>query len=298
MPRPRDKLCAGPCGRLMYGGPGTLPEGQAKCRQCRALARQEKRCTVCDARFGDTRERPRSTCSDDCSREAVRRGARLGGGPRKGEHPCPDCGVPVHGHIARRCDPCRTTRQRAIWARKNAKRSALAAARRAAAPPRTPKSPPIPKPCLICGSPARKKFCSKQHADQWWNEQRAPRGPRACVCGQPTSSRRHHRCDRCRESSRRARRLYERGRAGKELEHEPYTLAEIAERDRQRCGICRRKVDMTLAVPDHGAPTIDHVIPLSMGGPDTPANVRLAHFICNSRRGAGSPDEVIQLALL
>ena len=30
--------------------------------------------------------------------------------------------------------------------------------------------------------------------------------------------------------------------------------------------------------------TIDHVVPLSLGGSHTPANVRAAHFMCNSRR--------------
>lgn len=34
------------------------------------------------------------------------------------------------------------------------------------------------------------------------------------------------------------------------------------------------------------APTLDHVIPLAKGGEHSRANVRCAHFICNSRRGA------------
>jgi 5-methylcytosine-specific restriction endonuclease McrA len=77
--------------------------------------------------------------------------------------------------------------------------------------------------------------------------------------------------------------------------HEPYTLAEIAARDRYTCGLCRKSVPMTLRVPHPKAPTIDHLVPVSDGGDDTRANVQLAHFICNSRRGAGG---VVQLALL
>jgi 5-methylcytosine-specific restriction endonuclease McrA len=78
---------------------------------------------------------------------------------------------------------------------------------------------------------------------------------------------------------------------------ESYTLAEIAVRDGHVCGICRKRVRMNLAVPHPEAPTIDHLIPVSEGGDDVKANVRLAHFLCNSTRGVGK-GEVIQLALV
>ncbi len=42
---------------------------------------------------------------------------------------------------------------------------------------------------------------------------------------------------------------------------------------------------MTLEVPALGAPTIDHVVPLTLGGNDVRVNVQLAHFSCNSRKG-------------
>lgn len=67
---------------------------------------------------------------------------------------------------------------------------------------------------------------------------------------------------------------------------EPYTLAEIAERDSFRCQLCDLRVDMSLTAPDRWAPTIDHVIPLAASGDDTRANVQLAHLACNSRKGA------------
>lgn len=63
-------------------------------------------------------------------------------------------------------------------------------------------------------------------------------------------------------------------------------MEEIAARDEFRCGICSGEVDMTLRVPNRQAPTIDHVIPISAGGADIPENVQLAHFACNSRKGA------------
>ncbi|WP_227979969.1 HNH endonuclease [Nocardia spumae] len=67
-------------------------------------------------------------------------------------------------------------------------------------------------------------------------------------------------------------------------------------RDGYRCHICRRNTDRSKVVPHPKAPTIDHLIPLSLGGTHEPANVATACFLCNSRKGAiGAGD---QLALL
>ena len=52
---------------------------------------------------------------------------------------------------------------------------------------------------------------------------------------------------------------------------------------------------MTKAVPHPKAPTIDHIVPLADGGDDIKANVRLAHFLCNSRRGARGGTEQLWL---
>lgn len=81
----------------------------------------------------------------------------------------------------------------------------------------------------------------------------------------------------------------------KGLKSEPYTLGEIAARDKHRCQLCRRPVNMTLKAPHRRSPTIDHIIPISDGGDDIRANVQLAHFGCNSSKGARGSQ---QLALV
>jgi hypothetical protein len=83
--------------------------------------------------------------------------------------------------------------------------------------------------------------------------------------------------------------------AKRDARSEPYTLAEIAARDRFRCQLCGCKVDMTLRRPDVMSPTIDHVIPIVEGGDDVRANVQLAHLRCNSSKGARGSQ---QLALV
>jgi 5-methylcytosine-specific restriction endonuclease McrA len=70
------------------------------------------------------------------------------------------------------------------------------------------------------------------------------------------------------------------------LPSEPYTLAEIATRDDHECQLCHRPVDMTLSGLDDWGPTIDHVIPIIRGGPDTRDNVQLAHRTCNVAKGS------------
>lgn len=60
----------------------------------------------------------------------------------------------------------------------------------------------------------------------------------------------------------------------------------VFERDRYRCGICGRKTDRRAQVPEPSAPTLDHIVPLKLGGEHSYANVQCAHFICNSRKGA------------
>ena len=69
---------------------------------------------------------------------------------------------------------------------------------------------------------------------------------------------------------------------------EPYTIFDIVHRDGWNCWICGsacRRPSQPWTY--HGAvATIDHLVPLSLNGPDILANVKLAHHRCNSARGA------------
>lgn len=57
-------------------------------------------------------------------------------------------------------------------------------------------------------------------------------------------------------------------------------------RDGWRCWICCRPVDQGLGPEHRMGPSLDHIVPLSWDDPlHDPSNLRLAHRICNSRRG-------------
>lgn len=132
----------------------------------------------------------------------------------------------------------------------------------------------------------------------WCRDEFEPSGPEVMCCSWSCAQyrrnaegrgRRGFKSDEERRTARlerwqgknRRRRALKRG-----AKSEPYTLEEIAARDEFRCGICSDPVGMDLRRPDRGSPTIDHVQPIVLGGDDTKANVQLAHFGCNSRKGA------------
>jgi hypothetical protein len=68
--------------------------------------------------------------------------------------------------------------------------------------------------------------------------------------------------------------------------YERIDRSEVFERDGWMCGICSLPVDPDAKFPDAGSPTLDHIVPMSRGGGHLLANVQLAHFHCNTAKGA------------
>lgn len=71
----------------------------------------------------------------------------------------------------------------------------------------------------------------------------------------------------------------------------PYTESQVLELYGTNCHICKEPID--LAAPRtikkkgwHWGLHIDHIIPISKGGPDTLENVKPSHGICNVKKGA------------
>lgn len=52
-------------------------------------------------------------------------------------------------------------------------------------------------------------------------------------------------------------------------------------RDGFKCGICHKKVLMHKKFPHKKSPSIDHIIPITLGGSTTMNNLQLAHLSCN-----------------
>ena len=77
-----------------------------------------------------------------------------------------------------------------------------------------------------------------------------------------------------------------------------YSIHDIAKRDGWNCWLCASEAKPMPSVRYHPRKaTIDHVVPISKAGPDIMANVRIACWECNQRRGAADV-EYSQLAML
>lgn len=60
---------------------------------------------------------------------------------------------------------------------------------------------------------------------------------------------------------------------------------DIGNRDGWRCGLCAKRVARLLAYPHPMSASLDHIVPLSLGGLHTKANVQIAHLSCNVAKG-------------
>ncbi|HEY6731886.1 MAG TPA: HNH endonuclease [Solirubrobacterales bacterium] len=72
------------------------------------------------------------------------------------------------------------------------------------------------------------------------------------------------------------------------MAYEPIDRRTVYRRDGYRCGICGEQTDPDAPLNSPRAPTLDHIIPVSQGGPHLYANVQCACFECNWRKGDGT----------
>lgn len=85
----------------------------------------------------------------------------------------------------------------------------------------------------------------------------------------------------------------------REVERETFDPVEIYERDGWRCQVpgCRhqgKKIRRDRPWPHPLSPSIDHIVPILEGGAHLRTNVRAAHLVCNTARGArGGSDQLL-----
>lgn len=128
MARKPDTPCAGGCGRLLYGGSASLPDGERTCWPCRRLGRGPSRaksrvCVICGVPFKpcDHLDRLQTTCSRQCG--AVSRLAGLHTMRRPARN-CGACGTTAVTWPTVYCPTCRTKRRRERNQRQNLRRRA------------------------------------------------------------------------------------------------------------------------------------------------------------------------------
>lgn len=108
---------------------------------------------------------------------------------------------------------------------------------------------------------------------------------RQCVqCGKTYSDgqmRRRYCSERCSKYANKVRR---RGHISAAYV-EDVTVAQLVERDGTDCRLCFTPIDFNAKWPDRLSVSIDHAIPISLGGEHSLDNTQLAHAVCNTAKG-------------
>lgn len=74
-------------------------------------------------------------------------------------------------------------------------------------------------------------------------------------------------------------------RAKGDASAKPLDAREIFDRDGWVCGLCQDPIPTGVPKRHPLSASLDHIVPLSLGGPHTHDNVQAAHLICNGRKG-------------
>lgn len=117
----------------------------------------------------------------------------------------------------------------------------------------------------------RTRCCSEIHVKRLWN-----RESRADGRQRPTPWN-----DARRDAYHRRRALKSGSSVGPR-----FANADVFERDGWVCGLCDEPVPPEAVYPDPLSASLDHVVPLSLGGAHSLENVQLSHLRCNVRKGA------------
>lgn len=138
-----------------------------------------------------------------------------------------------------------------------------------------------PQPCMVCGDPPARgfrRFCSAACARLWRHYGgNVPESTPCIRCGKEMSL--------WREGGERRRRnpaLKICRRCRQDIRKHGMSVEQLARRDGTDCGICRKPVDMSLRAPDMMRASVDHILPKARGGTNDPANLQLAHLLCNA----------------
>lgn len=254
----------------------------------RAQAREDRKivmpCATCGASFLPSRVgRPTTRCPG-CRREHRQAHARARGRARTSagtgrlpteDRTCAECGSVFETRGTRQ----RFCRDRCAWRSQERRRRPLPLARLVRIPTGDETEelvPPVLRPCLQCSrwllKPRGDQFCVGTSC-----KYRFSVGWRVLICTRCDGTYHGNKVTQCPECRGRSHGRW--ASRGKRLR--------LAVRDRWTCWICDGKVS-------EANWSLDHVVPRSLGGTHDDWNLRLAHHLCNSLRGA---NVTVQLAL-
>lgn len=281
------------CGKTINGSGTSLPPGQRTCQACRggtprkpAAHPRPPRCVDCG---GDKRVNALRcpACAKAKKTQRQRKRTKAPDTRMQPPRPCDYCG---ETYTCRRQSRTVKFCSRACMGAANRKR-----------PVRLPECPLSWASCLHCREVFSARRGRLQHTDRCSHKLRYVNKPArcfACGAGGPVLKRQGiWSCPSCKAAAKKRQAAYRAGTNNfrKRARHhgvayEPINKNEIFERDRGVCYLCGVQ---TVLTPEHhpSKATLDHVIPMSRGGPHLKHNVRCACWECNTLKGARTPWE-------
>lgn len=218
----------------------------------------------------------------------------------------------VKSKRSRKCEVCSETYKPSYHGQRTCGRVCGWKLRQREAPPRPVRYPASKVLYLTCQScdaeftaPRHRAVCGKScnsfYARRNYHPVERPAVSRACAeCGRRFESAhlsKQYCVEACASRAQRRERRHPRERARRfGVAYEPVNRQRVFERDGWRCGICKGKVNPRLSYPHDMSASLDHIIPMSLGGGHLYVNVQLAHLKCNVDKGAEGVGD--QLALL
>lgn len=255
---------------------------------------ETRQCATCGESFTPRRSagKPQVRCSEKCRRKAANAVYTKKNAPAR-VSACVECGRPV--------EQAESGRPREFCSDQCKARLHNRRARRARLPIRDQN--PAERACAHCGKafvPRRRDQVYCPTTTGGWCAQAAYQARKAAgeplrqveqvksceECGTDFTARKSNArwCSpKCRNRS--GSRFASRRRGPIAPESEPYVDREIFIRDGWMCALCGRPIDPELPRSHMAGATIDHVIPLALGGHDKPSNVAAAHNRCNRAKG-------------
>lgn len=294
-----------PCHRC--GKEFPCPRGQKKycSRECRVTGKIEVKCSVCGETFVRASKAVKC-CSKSCGLELSKR--TRASKSTVGKHECSWCGAWFRPKGNDRTTFC--SRECAFAAQKWKGR--LRRAERASAPRSY---------CAVCFQAIagkRKKVCSSECAalsHRLYSRRHYYEGGRKLRYeAKRARDLRLRDAVKCREcgakfvpavlgtlycSARCGKRVAKRTRRARKAgaEREAIRRQDVFDRDGWICQLCGRPTDRQSKAPQPNAPVVDHIVPLAVGGAHTFNNVQCAHFLCNSKKAAGSCGSQLRIQL-
>lgn len=152
------------------------------------------------------------------------------------------------------------------------------------------------------------RFCvdhARARFKEWYREQvginAEAAGRSECLeCGSPTMPAGNHatiavHVKFCSKNCRYRYKGRKRRAARKAVRHMDFSRLDILERDGWMCQLCNKRIDRRLKFPHPKSASLDHIVPLSVGGADVPSNVQAAHWDCNVAKGNRPANDQLRL---